>query len=66
MKAMAWIDGTAYPGFPRIVAPRELHEFYEPSLDEPAWARSLARSSEHVLALVVVLKCLQCLSSYPK
>jgi len=57
-------------GVPRLPSDRgprrELHEFYEPSLDELAWARSLARSSEHVLALVVVLKCLQRLGSYPK
>jgi Domain of unknown function (DUF4158) len=48
------------------VALRELHEVYEPSLDEVTWARGLARSSEHLLALVVLLKCFQHLGYFPK
>jgi hypothetical protein len=63
---MASIERTAYPRFRRAVPNRELHEVYAPSLDEVAWARGLTRSDEHLLALVVLLKCFQRLGYFPK
>lgn len=63
---MASIERTAYPRFRRVVPLRELHEVYEPSLDEVDWARGLARPLEHLLTLVLLLKCFQRLGYFPK
>lgn len=53
---MTSIERTAYPLLRRLSA-RELHVFYTPTSEEVAWAREATRSEEHVLALVLALKC---------
>ena len=62
---MASIERTAYPRFKRAVSARELHESFTPTLGEIDWARSKTHSDEHVLALVVLLKCYQRLGYFP-
>lgn len=63
---MASIERTAYPRFRRVVPTRELHEVYTPNLSEAEWARGATRSDEHLLALVVFLKCFQRLGYFPR
>ena len=62
---MASIERTAYPRFKRAVSARELHESFTPTLGEIDWARSKTHSDEHLLALVVLLKCYQRLGYFP-
>jgi Domain of unknown function (DUF4158) len=62
---VASIERTAYPRFKRAVSSRELQESFTPRLDEIDWARSKTRSEEHLLALVVLLKCYQRLGYFP-
>ena len=62
---MTSIERTAYPRFGRLVSARELTGM-SPSADEVAWARDLARSDAHLLALVLSLKCFQRLGYFPK
>jgi TnpA family transposase len=63
---MASIDRTAYPRFKRGVSVRELGQAYSPSLDEMEWARGLTDTDDHLLSLVVWLKCCQRLGYFPK
>lgn len=62
---MTSIERTAYPRFKRLLSARELHVFFTPQSDEVAWARSAAGPDEHVLALVVWLKCFGRLGYFP-
>ncbi|MCC2280856.1 DUF4158 domain-containing protein [Streptomyces sp. ET3-23] len=62
---MASVERTAYPRFKRTITSRELHEAFTPGPSEVAWARSKARSPEHLLALVVLLKSFQKLGYFP-
>ena len=39
--------------------------FYSPTADEVAWARGFAGSDEHLLAMVVLLKCFGRLGYFP-
>jgi Domain of unknown function (DUF4158) len=59
------IERTAYPRFKRLLSARELHVFFTPQPDEVAWARGVAGSDKHVLALVVWLKCFGRLGYFP-
>lgn len=62
---MTSIERTAYPRFGRLVSARELTGM-SPSVDEVIWARSVARSDSHLLALVLSLKCFQRLGYFPR
>ncbi|WP_211225534.1 DUF4158 domain-containing protein [Amycolatopsis nigrescens] len=54
---MASVDRTAYPRFKRAVSVRELAEAFTPSPDKIAWARGRTQHEQHLLALLVQLKC---------
>src|SRR5450755_1922077 len=60
---VASIERTAYPRFRRLVTAQDL-AFMSPAEDEVAWAR--ARSDEHLLALVLALRCFQRLGYFPR
>ena len=62
---MTSIERTAYPRFKRLPSARELHVFYTPQPDEVAWARGVAGSGEHLLALLVLTKCFGRLGYFP-
>ena len=62
---MTSIERTAYPRFKRLLSARELHVFFTPQPDEVGWARGAAGSDEHVLALMVWLKCFGRLGYFP-
>ena len=62
---MTSIERTAYPRFGREVSAREL-DGLSPLPDEIEWARDRTRSDEHLLALVVSLKCFQRLGYFPR
>ncbi len=62
---MASIERTAYPRLKRQASARELRDVFTPSPDEIEWARGLTRSEEHLLAVVVLLKCFQRLGYFP-
>ncbi|MDQ2790079.1 MAG: Tn3 family transposase [Actinomycetota bacterium] len=62
---MASIERTAYPRFKRFMSARELHVFYTPQLEEMVWAREVAGSDEHLLALVRQLKTFNRLGWFP-
>ncbi|MGO9792046.1 MAG: DUF4158 domain-containing protein [Solirubrobacteraceae bacterium] len=62
---MASIERTAYPRFRRLVTTQDL-AFMSPAEDEVAWARARARSDEHLLALVLALRCFQRLGYFPR
>jgi hypothetical protein len=59
------IERTAYPRFKRLPSARELHVFYTPQPGEVAWARGVAGSGEHLLALLVLAKCFGRLGYFP-
>lgn len=59
------MERTAYPRFKRTITSRELHEAFTPGTAEVVWARGKARSAEHLLALVVLLKRYQKLGYFP-
>ena len=63
--AMTSIERTAYPRFGRVITAREL-DALGPLLDEIQWARERSRSDEHLLALVLALKCFQRLGHFPR
>lgn len=65
MRRMASVERTAYPRFKRTISSRELHEAFTPGTTEVARARDKARSLEHLLALVVLLKSYQKLGYFP-
>jgi hypothetical protein len=60
------IERTAYPRFKRFLSARELHVFYTPQPEEIAWARGQARSDEHLLALMVQVKCFSRMGYFPR
>ena len=62
---MTSIERTAYPRFGRLVTAREL-DGLAPLAEETEWARALSRSDQHVLSLVVALKCFQRLGYFPR
>jgi uncharacterized protein DUF4158 len=62
---MTSIERTAYPRFGRVVPARELDRL-SPLPDEIEWARGRTRSDQHLLALVVSLKCFQRLGYFPR
>lgn len=62
---MTSIERTAYPLLRRLLSARELRVFYTPAPEEAAWARATTRSDEHLLALVLALKCFQRLARFP-
>ena len=62
---MTSIERTAYPRFKHLLSARELHVFFTPQPDEVAWARGFAGSDEHLLAMVVMLKCFSRLGYFP-
>jgi hypothetical protein len=62
---MASIERTAYPRFRRLVTARELAGL-SPTEDDSMWARERSRSDEHLLALVVSLRCFQRLGYFPR
>jgi hypothetical protein len=62
---MASIERTAYPRFRHEPNARELQDLFTPAQEEVDFVRSLARSSEHAFASVLLLKCLQFLGYFP-
>jgi len=62
---MASIERTAYPRFRRVVSARELAGL-TPTEDDVAWARERSRTDEHLLALVVSLRCFGRLGYFPR
>lgn len=61
---MASIERTAYPRFRHEPNARKLQVLFTPTQDEIGFARSLVRdSNEHFFAAVLLLKCLQYLST---
>jgi len=62
---VASVERTAYPRFRRLVTAREL-ALLSPTGDEVAWAKARARSPEHQLALVLLLRCFQRLGYFPR
>lgn len=62
---MASIERTAYPRFKRFMSERELHVFFTPQPDEIVWAREVAGSDEHLLALLTQLKAFNRLGYFP-
>ena len=62
---MASIERTAYPRFRRVVSARELADL-TPTADDVAWARQLSRTDEHLLVLVLSLRCFGRLGYFPR
>ena len=62
---MTSIERTAYPRFGRLVTAREL-DGLAPLAEEADWAKAVSRSEQHVLSLVVALKCFQRLGYFPR
>lgn len=62
---MTSIERTAYPRFGRLVSARELTGM-SPAANEVLWAKDLARSDAHLLALVLSLECFQRLGYFPR
>ena len=63
---MTSIERTAYPRFKRFLSAWELHVLYTPRPEEIAWARGQARSDEHLLALMVQVKCFSRMGYLPR
>ena len=61
---MTSIERTAYPRFGRVMTAREL-DALSPLPEEIEWARERSRAEEHLLGLVVALKCFQRLGLLP-
>jgi Domain of unknown function (DUF4158) len=61
---MASIERTAYPRFRRVVSAQELAGL-TPTADDVAWARAHSRTDEHLLALVLSLRCFGRLGYFP-
>jgi hypothetical protein len=62
---MASIERTAYPRFRRLVTARELAGL-SPTEEELEWARERTRTDEHLMDLVMALKCCQRLGYFPR
>src|SRR5437868_5815225 len=63
---MASIERTAYPRFKRHPTAEALNDLYTPTTEEQAFARKSARSDQHQLTLLVLLKSFQRLGYFPK
>jgi len=63
---MTSIERTAFPLLRRLPTARELHVFYTPTSSEVVWAREKTRSDDHLLALILALKCFQRLARFPR
>lgn len=63
---MTSVESTAYPRFRRLIQARELHTFFTPEAEEIRWAKEKSDTDEHLLALVVALKCAQRLTRFPR
>ena len=63
---MASVDRTAYPRFKRSISERDLRQAYSPCVAEGEWARGLTDADDHLLSLVVWLKCCQRLGYFPR
>ncbi len=63
---MASIERTAYPRFKRHPSAHDLSDLHTPAEEEIAFARKLARSETHFLALVTLLKSFQRLGYFPQ
>lgn len=59
---MTSIERTAYQ---RFLSARELHVFYTLQTEEIAWASGHVRSDNHLLALMVQLKCFNRMGYFP-
>lgn len=62
---MTSIERTAYPRFGRLLSARELDGLASVA-EEAEWARAASRSGEHLLSLVMALKCFQRLGYFPR
>lgn len=62
---MASIERTAYPRFRRVVSAREPADL-TPTEDDVAWARERYRSDEHLLVLMLSLRCFGRLGYFPR
>ncbi|MET9251717.1 DUF4158 domain-containing protein [Nonomuraea sp. NPDC003709] len=62
---MTSIERTPYPRFKRFLSARELHVFHTPQTEEIAWASGQVRSDNHLLALMVQLKCFNRMGYFP-
>jgi len=63
---MTAIDRTAYPRLPSVLPARELMEVFTPTDAEVLWARERTESDAHLLSLLMLLKCFQRLSYFPR
>ena len=63
---MASIERTAYPRFNRTPTLQNLHTLYTPTTEEVIFAQRVARSFNHQLNLLVLLKSFQRLGYFPK
>lgn len=63
---MTWIQRTAYPRLPRTVSVRDFDEVFRPTEDEVEWTRGRTQSDAHLLGLMLLLKCFQRLSYFPR
>ncbi len=63
---MASIDRTAYPRFGRAPTRRDLDALYTPTPADVTFVTGAARSANHRLTLMVVLKCFQRLGYVPR
>jgi hypothetical protein len=62
---MTSIERMAYPRFGGVMTAREL-EALSRSPEEIVWARERSRGGEHLLGLLVALKCFQRLGYFPR
>ncbi len=62
---MTSVERTAYPRFPTLMYARELHVFFTPCADEVVWAREKIDTDDHLMALVLALKCFQKMGRFP-
>ena len=65
---MASVEDSAYPRLLPEPRPRELQDFYTPTIDELEWAASKVKATAHArrYALLVLLKMVQHLGYFPK
>jgi hypothetical protein len=63
---VASVEQTAYPRFKKVLAGRELNEFYTPSEEEAMFGRSTVRGDVNLLCFVVLLKTFQRFSYFPQ
>jgi hypothetical protein len=63
---MASIERTAYPRFKRHPTTEALNDLYTPTIEELAFARKSARSDQHRLTLLILMKSFQRLGYFPK